>query len=133
MSNYITATDITDTQARAFIAANDYRVSTWLSRANGEIESLAQEHNVATTSIETPIHPKVKEYALAYLCMIIFQDVFTTNNVENFEMEKYKIKLDWYEARCNKLRLMITKEMLDTTNTSLTSTARVGAGRLFRS
>ena len=132
MSAYIVTTDVTDTQAKAFITANDSRVTTWMARANEEVESIAQELNVPVASISTPVHPKIKEYALAYFCFVVFQDVFATNNVETPEIEKYRLKLDWYESRCTKLRPTLTYEMYIYTSTAIQAHNRVGAGRLWR-
>lgn len=130
--SYILTSDITDTQAKAFITANDSRVTTWIARVDGEIESIAQELNVVIASISIPLHAKIKEYALSYFCYLVFQDVFTTNNVENPEIEKYKLKLDWYENRCTKLRPTLTYEMYMYTSTSLQAVNRVGCGRIWR-
>lgn len=131
--SYIETTDVTDTQAKAFITANDGRVTTWMARANAEVESVAQEKDVQIASISTPVHAKIKEYALAYLCFIIFQDVFGTNNNEVSELEKYKVKMEWYENRCQKLKPSLTYEMFTYTSTAIRGLNRAGGhGLLWR-
>jgi hypothetical protein len=129
---YISSSDITDSQARAFVTANDSRLSTWLARVEDEIESIAQERNVLASDIVEPVHYKIKEYALCYFSFLVFQDVFTTNNVETPEIEKYRLKLDWYKDRCNQLRPTLTKEMFQIESASLSANNRIGAGMLWR-
>ena len=130
--SYILSTDITDSQAKAFVTASDSRVTTWLTRVDGEIESIAQEKNVLAANIVTPIHAKIKEYAMAYFCFQVFQDVFTTNNVETPEMEKYRLKLDWYSNRRTQLKAQLTPEMFYIASANLAANNRSGGGYLWR-
>jgi hypothetical protein len=132
MATYIQSADITDSVIRAFVTAADSRLTTWYNRVDYEVISIAQERNVYSTSIITPLHYKIQEYAICYFCFLVCQDVYGTNNVETPEYEKYKLKLDWYQERCNSLRPTITAEMFTYTSASLSAHQRVGSGQLWR-
>jgi hypothetical protein len=118
--------DITDSLALDFIKANDGRITAWLDLVDGEILSLAQEKEVPLTALTVPLHKKVLEYCKAYFCFACFQDAYGRNDIAQTQQETLKLKLDWYEARCSKLRLQMTKEMLLYTNLSLQSSQRAG-------
>jgi L-ribulose-5-phosphate 3-epimerase UlaE len=130
-AKYIATTDITDSIARRYISGSDARLDTWMTNTDLEIESIAQEHGLSTESITVPIHYKVKEYAIAYYCYLIFQDVFGSNEVENPEQEIHKMKLEYCLSKCNALRQMITKEMLSVTSSSLSAHERIHGGQIW--
>jgi hypothetical protein len=130
-AKYIATTDVTDSVARDFINGTDSRLDTWMANVDLEIESIAQEKDLATTEIETPIHYKIKEYAIAYYCFLIFQDAFGENAVEVDGQEIHEKKLKYYLEKCNYLRPTLTKAMFSTTGTSLTSSDRIGGGQIW--
>lgn len=129
---YIATTDITDSLARDFISGTDTRLDTWMTNTDLEIESIAQEKGVSTALIEkTPLHYKIKEYAIAYYCSLIFQDCFGENNVELAENEVYKAKLTYYLEKCNFLRPNLTKEMFYIEGSTLTPADRISGGLIW--
>jgi hypothetical protein len=128
---YITTADITDSVARDFVADVDTRLTAWMTNTTAEIESIAQEKGVAVADIETPIHYKIKEYAIAYYCFLIFQDSFGENDVEVAEMEVHERKLQYYLEKCNALRPTLTKEMFSVDNASITPANRIGGGQIW--
>jgi hypothetical protein len=108
---YITTSDITDSIARRFVSANDSRLDTWMERTDDEVDAVAMAINVSPENIQTPIHPRIKEYAIAYYCFLIFQDAYGCNEVEDDDNDIYKLKLTYYADRCAALRNQLTKEM----------------------
>jgi hypothetical protein len=58
--------------------------------------------------------------------------MWCTNNVQTSSEEKYKIKLDWYDARCKELRPTLTREMFIYASADLTGAQRIGSGLLWR-
>ena len=131
-AKYIATTDITDSAARDFVSGTDSRLDTWMTNTDLEIESIAQEKGISASLIEkTPLHYKIKEYAIAYYCSLIFQDCFGENNVEVSENEVYKEKLKYYLEKCNFLRPNLTKEMFYYEGTSLTPADRISGGQIW--
>ncbi len=131
--SYITSTDITDTVAKKFVETQDLRVSTWLDRANAEVEALAISHDVASTSIiVSPVHPMVLDFARSVFCENCFLDQIGTNNTDISDEEKYLRKYNLYRDRIYQLRVGITPEMFDTTQGSLTASDVAGGGVMWR-
>ena len=131
-AKYIATTDITDSLAKNFIDGTDSRLDAWMTNTDLEIESIAQEKGISTTQIEkTPLHYKIKEYAVAYYCSLIFQDCFGMNTVEIEANEAYKAKLTYYLDKCNFLRPNLTKEMFWVEGTSLGASDRISGGQIW--
>ncbi len=124
-SGFLDMSDITDKLAQRYLT--DTNIQNWLDLVDGEVLSLAQEREVPLTSISMPLHKKILEYCKCYFCVVCFQDNYGLNNVSQTNMnETLKLKLDFYMARCETLRLQCTKEMFLYTNMSLQSSQRVG-------
>lgn len=131
-AKYITTSDIGDSLARDFVAGTDSRLDMWMSNTDLEIESIAQEKGITASLIEkTPLHYKIKEYAVAYYCFLIFQDCFGENSVELAENEVYKAKLTYYLEKCNFLRPNLTKEMFYVEGSTLTPADRISGGQIW--
>jgi hypothetical protein len=131
-AKYIATTDITDSLAKNFISGTDTRLDTWMTNTDLEIESIAQEKGIAASYIEkTPLHYKIKEYAISYYCFLIFQDCFGMNNVEMADNEVYKAKLQYYLEKCNFLRPNLTKEMFYVEGSTLTPADRISGGQIW--
>jgi hypothetical protein len=130
--SYITpATDVTDSLVRNFVSGSDTRLATWLANTDSEIESIAQERGLLATDIETPVHYKIKEYAIAYYCYLVCQDCFGENTVDIPEQEVYKVKLDYYLQKCNFLRPNLTKNMFLYESADLEPSDRIGGGQIW--
>ena len=129
---YIATTDITDSLARDFINGSDARVDKWMERTDGEIQSMALSLGVPVGSIYTPLNSRVKEYAVAYFCFLLFQDTNGENDTENPENEVYLIKLKWYMERVGFLQTQITRELLTNVMTSVTAAGMVSTGIMWR-
>lgn len=112
MSHYIEATDITDTVAKAFIDNADTRIEQWLTNVDNEINRLAYSKGLANEEILVPINPIVKEYAVAYFCLMVFKDNIGANNVTTPMDEKYKIKYGLYLEEIDRLKPQCTKGLL---------------------
>ena len=125
-SGFLSTSDITDKLAQRYITSNDPSVSAWLDLVDGEILSLAQERDVPLQSISMPLHKKILEYCKAYFCVVCFMDNYGLNNIQQTDNETLKLKLDFYTARCETLRLQCTQQMFLYTNVSLQASQRAG-------
>ena len=131
-AKYISTTDITDSVARDFVNATDSRLDIWMQNTDFEIESIAQEKGILPADIsKTPLHYKIKEYAIAYYCFLIFQDCFGENEVELSAEEVHNQKLKYYLEKCNFLRPILTKEMFAITTADLTPSSRISGGLIY--
>ena len=129
---YIATTDITDSLARDFIAGSDARVDKWMERTDGELQSMALSLGVPVESIYTPLNSRVKEYAVAYFCFLLFQDTNGENDVENPDNEVYLVKLKWYMERVGFLQTQITRELMMNVMTALDASQMVSTGIMWR-
>jgi hypothetical protein len=125
-SGFLDITDITDTLAQRFIAANDSRIQSWLDDVDGELLSLAQQVDVTLTSISIPLHPVLLKYARAAFCVSCFQDCWGANSNVQTDQETIKKKLDDYRKEMEKLSGLCTYEMFSYTNLSLIASQRAG-------
>jgi asparagine synthetase A len=129
--SYISSADITDSSARKFVDANDTRVAQWMACVDSEIKSIAISYGVDSDDIETtPLHPKIKEYAVAYFCQSVFIDCIGATLSNPTQDEVYRVKYDIYSDRVSKLRSQLTYEMF--TGNALTQESQVGSGVIWR-
>jgi hypothetical protein len=129
---YIATTDITDSLARDFVNGSDARLDTWMQNTDEEVQALALSLGVTVDVIYTPLNYRVKEYAVAYYCFLLFQDTYGENTVEQDENDIYKKKLEWYANRVDALLPQITKEMFIQSVDTLTPVQMVNTGVLYR-
>lgn len=124
---YITEDDITN---KTFNRQTDTAKATYLSHANAEIEDMAIRLNVPIASIVTPIHYKIKRYAVQYALSVFAEDNIGFNN-EDKDNDKYKdlFKRCQYlmqESRPSISSVMFTGEAQTGDNRSVRSIRLVG-------
>lgn len=129
---YIDSTSITDTIAKRFVDATDTRVSTWVTRANEQIEMLALSLGVDETDIYTPLHPVIADFGRSVFCEQCFLENIGVNNIETPLDEKYRMKYDLYVDRIKTLRGQITRAMFDTTTADLDPEEVIGGNFFWR-
>lgn len=134
-AKYIAFSDITDSVVRDFVqsGAEDSRHDIWMENTDLELEQLALERGVVSTSIYEPLNYRIKEYAVAYLCFLVCQDCFGENSVDLPENEVYIKKLEYYAKRCELLKTQITKEMFLNTAQNLSPVQMVQSTYMYRS
>lgn len=135
-AKYIAFADVTDSVVSDFLVAGaeDGRHDIWMENTDLELEQIALERGVVSTSIyETPLNYRIKEYAVAYMCFLVCQDCFGVNNVEIEANETYLKKLEYYKTRCELLKSQITKEMFLNTAQSLSQVQMVQTSYMYRS
>jgi hypothetical protein len=125
-SGFLDISDVTDTLAKRFIAANDPRIQGWLDDVDGQLLSLAQQVDVTLTSISIPLHFVLLKYARAAFCVACFEDTWGANNNIQTDQETIKKKLDDYRKEMARLALNCTYEMFSYTNLSLVGKQRAG-------
>jgi hypothetical protein len=112
MSHYIETTEVTDSVVKDFIVRADTRVEQWLTCVDNEVKRLALKQGLFESEILTPLNSIVKEYAVAYFCLIVFRDNIGSNNVDVPAEEKYRVKYDLYVSETDRLKPQCTKELL---------------------
>lgn len=127
---YITTSDITDVTITAF---GNTIIGNYITESTSAVDDIAEKLGVESEDIETsPVHYKVKRYAICFVCMRICQDYMGRNNVEMPEIEKYLIKYNLYKAECNALEKEITEQMLLGTVDEQRDRAGVMSATIFR-
>lgn len=129
---YITTTDITDSVARDFVSNTDSRLDIWMENTDLNLQALALSLGVQKDSIYTPLNYYVKEFCIAYWCFQAFQDGYGENDVEQDSNDIYKIKLEYYANKVEKLRAQISREMILQEMQSLSNTNMVSCGVIYR-
>lgn len=113
--SYITAEDIKSNLVSGF------DIQGYIEEADQEVTDIAEKLGVRdASSIVTPIHYKIKRYAVVFVLMRLAQDKMGTNNVE-LAAEKYGVLYDMYKAELKDLYPQITYEMLTGTVDSIVS------------
>lgn len=110
--SYISASDITNQTLKA--SAYSTILSAKLTDADNAIIDLAERLGVRdSTNIETsPLHRKIKEFAIAWVCEELSLDLMGYNNVSITDYEKYRLMYETYKKRREKYEGQITKEMI---------------------
>jgi hypothetical protein len=129
---YVLSSTILDSVLKRFIDTSDSRVSTWLSRADAEIENVAQILGVNTDDFITPLHPKILEYGRAVFGMLVCLDNIGINNIDSPEEEKYRVKYTIYKDLSNELKSQITYEMFTQESEDIEPSERVAGGIIWR-
>jgi hypothetical protein len=126
MNTYISSDDITDNIVAGF------DLSAYLTEAFKEIEDLSEEKGVRDSDdIASPLHYKMKRYAICFVIMRLCQDKMGTNNLDIPELEKYVIKYNMYRKELAQLKDLITFEMI-TGNINALRDRAVQTGIIFR-
>lgn len=102
--SYITAEDIKSN------FANGFDITEYLNETEQEINDVAQRLGVDQEDISTPLHYKIKRYAIAYTLMRIAQDKIGTNQPDT-AIEKYKDLYALYKSEQSDLFPQLTYEM----------------------
>lgn len=120
---YIATTDITDSVISAF--NSDTRTTTWLAEVDGEIDGLAESLDVDEDDIyTTTLHPMVKQLCKALYGKFVCRDNMGVNNLDTTENDKYMVKYQMYSDEVQRLRGLVTAEMLTDTDGELVASER---------
>ena len=122
--SYIVRSDIKDT------ILGNFNIQDYLEEVDAEVNDLADKLGVDSTLIVSPIHYKIKRYAICYALMRLCQDKLGSNSVEVADQERYVVKYDIYKKELQELRGDITYEMF--TGEILERKDRVHSVRLYR-
>ena len=108
-SSYVAWTDITD---RGITVFGEAALSAYWSEVDAEIEDVAEQLGVRTTSnIETdPVHRKIVEYGRVYLSKRVCEDRALVNDTEGLS-DKYAWKAEYYTKELKRLRPQLSEEM----------------------
>lgn len=117
---------LTDALALKFVEANDSRLDSWLTKVDNDINYKAMEYGLLTTQILLPLHPRIREYAEAYLCFMIFRDNIGVNNVETAQDEKYRVKYEEYKIELERTRKLLTRDIFWLTDVAIRGINRIG-------
>jgi len=122
--SYLAASDIKSNLAQGF------DLSQYLTEADSEVVDIAEILGVRNVSeIHTPLHYKIKRYAVVFVLMRLAQDKIGTNSAD-IAIEKYRDLYDMYRTELKELRNQITYEMVtDTVNSII---ARTNVFNLYR-
>ena len=105
--SYITVADITDRIAEGL------DMTPYIMESDEAVEDLAEELGVAITSIDTtPLHHKVRRYAIIYSLMRMCQDSLGVSNLDNPLSNKYLIAYNMYKEQLASCRKQVSCEML---------------------
>ena len=63
----------------------------------------------------------------------MYQNLGTNANVQSIDMDKYKVKLDFYEKECDRLRQGITAAMFLSSDTDLGASNYVRSVNIYPS
>lgn len=121
---YITAADIKSNLVAGF------NLTDYLSEADSEVVDIAEKLGVRdSTEIKTPLHYKIKRYAVVYCLMRLAQDKIGTNQPDT-AIEKYKDLYSLYRAELKDLYPQLTYEMVTGNVSSITG--RTAVFNLYR-
>lgn len=126
LNEYIVSADITAT------VAQDFDLSTYITKTNNHIEYLAQSLNVSISAVSatSPISSLLKEYGIAYCTRMMYLDKIGANNNEIQDNDKYLILYQIQNDEVERLRRYITPEIL--TNEADTAVENTPSTVIFR-
>jgi hypothetical protein len=106
-------------------------VSDYIIESDEEVNDLAEKLGVYdTTEIATPVHHKLKRYAIVFVLMRVAQDRIGTNSPD-VSVEKYAALYEMYTAEYKDLAQQITYEMM--TGNVCSMVDRVSSVQTYRS
>ena len=124
---HIAASDITDDVVARF------DLTEYLALAETELADLAEQRGVGSGDISDPLHYKVKQWLVAWVCMRVCLDKIGVNNTDvPAEIEKYTVKYKLYLKREASLRTEISISMLVDQVDEMRDRANPNHGWLFR-
>jgi len=117
--SYLTAADIKSNLAQGF------DLTQYLAEADSEINDVAEKLGVRdTASIKTPLHYKIKRYAIVFVLMRLAQDKIGTVS-QDVAVEKYRDQYEMYKTELRGLSSQITYEMVTGTVNSIIARSSV--------
>jgi len=124
--SYISADDI-----KSYIIKG-INLSDYLDECDKEIVDLAEIKGIRDSTLikTTPLHHKIKRYAVVYICMRVAQDKRGTAG-QDMAYDLYDKEYDAYKIELKELFHGITYEMLTGTVNSIS--ARTSTSNLYRS
>lgn len=103
--SYLTTSDF-----KANLVAG-FDLTPYLLEADNEVEDLAERLGIRDTDdIHTPLHYKIKRYAIVFVLMRLAQDKIGTNSPD-VALEKYRDQYEMYKAELKDLFPQITYQM----------------------
>jgi len=124
--SYITQQDFTDR------IIEDLDMTDYIVEADSAVNDLAEELGVRdTTDIETPVHWRVKRFAICYALMRVCQDHIGKAAADTPELNKYLIGYNIYKKEHDQVRQEITDAML-TGDVDEMRDRTIQSGLLFR-
>ena len=127
---YITVADITNRLFKKTADIDVLKVADYINQANVEVEDIAIRKNVAIADIATPIHSKLKSYAVNYCLRQFAADRIGLNNTQSVG-DVYKDLFDRSQYLMNLHKPEITASVLTQVNETATTRA-VNFGRIKR-
>lgn len=106
---YLAYADITDGVVSTFTEA---QLSSYFTKTDNHIIDLGQQYDVAEADISDPLPFTLKEYAIAYFCMLVCRDKTGNASVEYVQDDKYYIKYKIYQKLTDELRGTITRQVI---------------------
>jgi hypothetical protein len=104
---------------------NGFDLSQYLTEADLEVNDLAEKLGVRdTSSIEVPLHYKLKRYAIVFVLMRLAQDKIGTVSAD-VAVEKYRDQYEMYKTELRELINQITYEMVTGTVDSIIARSNV--------
>ena len=108
-THYISSSDVTDKVVSAFDVAA--ALEGYYTETDNEVNDLAEKLGITDADdIATPLHHKLKRFAVTFFCMRVCQDKAGVNNVDMMG-DKYAAKYDIYRKENAALRTEVTYEM----------------------
>lgn len=125
--SYITVADITDRIAEGI------DMTTYIMESDEAVEDLAEELGVDATDIDTtPLHHKVRRYAIIYSLMRMCQDALGVANIDNPLSNKYLIAYNMYKEQLAACRKQVSYEMLTGVVNAVRDRANLSTVTIFR-
>ena len=103
----------------SYLVASDFRsnliqgfdITPYLLEADAEVNDLAERLGIRDTAdIHTPLHYKIKRYAIVFVLMRLAQDKIGTNSPD-VALEKYRDQYEMYKAELRDIFPQITYQM----------------------
>lgn len=128
---YITSADISDLIVKRFFTANDSRCAGWLARVDAEIDSIARTFDIQPADVVQPYHPRIIDYARAYVGEIVCWDNRYQHNNETLE-DLYTKAYGEYRDLCAQLKGQLTRAVFEQSTSEVTGPELVGSSVLWR-
>ncbi len=115
---YITASDIKSNVITGF------DLTEYLDETDQEVNDMAEKLGVSITDIVTPLHYKIKRYAITFLLTRLCQDKIGTAS-SDVQVDKYRDLYDLYSKELASLKPQLTYQMYTGTVNKITDRTQV--------